>query len=41
MDVGNIRNLMRKTQVSLLENGFLEKRISELQDVSVWLFIKQ
>ena len=39
MDVGNIRNLMRKTQASILEKGFLDIRINELQHVSAaaWL----
>ncbi|KAF0030264.1 hypothetical protein F2P81_016995 [Scophthalmus maximus] len=33
MDVGNIRNLMRKTQASILEKGFLDKRVHDLQHV--------
>lgn len=37
MDVGDIRNLMRKTQASILENGFLGKHIDGLKDVSVAL----
>lgn len=35
MDVADIRNLMRKTKASILENGFLGKGIDELKDVSV------
>lgn len=35
MDVGNIRNLMRKTQASILENGFLGNSMSDLKHVSV------
>ncbi len=35
MDVADIRNLMRKTQASILENGFLSKRVDELNHVSV------
>ncbi|CAB1348678.1 unnamed protein product [Coregonus sp. 'balchen'] len=32
MDLGNIRDLMRKTQASIVENQFLGKRIDELKD---------
>lgn len=35
MDVSSIRNFMRKTQASLLENGFLVNGIDELKHVSV------
>lgn len=35
MDVANIRSLMRKTQASILENGFLGSRIDDLKLVSV------
>lgn len=37
MDVGNIRCLMRKTQSSILENGFLDIRCDDLKLVSVSL----
>ncbi|KAL7400648.1 hypothetical protein ABVT39_015483 [Epinephelus coioides] len=33
MDVADIRNLMRKTQVSILEHGFLDKCVDGLRDV--------
>lgn len=35
MDVADIRNLMRKTQASILENGFLGTRMGDLNLVSV------
>lgn len=35
MDVADIRNLMRKTQASILENGFLGSRVDDLKLVSV------
>lgn len=35
MDLSNFRNLMRKTQTSILENGFLVKGVDELKHVSV------
>lgn len=39
MDVADIRNLMRKTQASILLNGFLGKRPDDLGNVSFadWL----
>lgn len=35
MDLGNIRNLMLKTQASILESGFLTKPNDDLNHVSV------
>lgn len=37
MDVGDIRNLMRKTQACILRNGFLTKHADDLQDVSTFI----
>lgn len=34
MDLGNIRDLVRKTQFSIVENRFLGERIDKLKDVS-------
>ncbi|KAK1899490.1 Unconventional myosin-Ic [Dissostichus eleginoides] len=33
MDVADIRNLMRKTQASIIQNGFLGKRVDDLGNV--------
>lgn len=39
MDVGNLCRLMQKTQSSVLEHGFLVKRLEELRHVSVILLL--
>lgn len=39
MDVGNFASLMRKTQSTILENGFLGKRLDELRHVSAALWL--
>lgn len=39
MDAGNLCSLMQQTQSSVLEHGFLVKRLEELRHVSVVLLL--